>query len=303
MRKTLTKRLFLCVDKLFYRAQNHPKQLPRLLKDLTYIKDIPYEGEGGCKLDILYREEEKDRLRPVVFEIHGGGFSAGDKSYRLYLAAEIAAETGAAVVNVNHPLGPEEPCPKPLQSLVRAFNWVIDHAGQYHFDTSRMLVTGDSSGAYYAAMLAMIPDHAALTEAYGMMHGRFSAALYLCGVYDIGASLKHRLPFGITTGVCVDISGRKPKDLASWQYFPLLSPLDYVTENHPPCMVIYSKKDFFAKGQAETFLAALRQCGVDCEESFSTKFTDNHGYVINTNSKAAKRSREAMVDYLRRFAE
>lgn len=145
-RTTWTKKLFRCVDKLFYRAQNHPKRLPDVMKGLTIVQDLPFEGENGCKLDLIFRPREDGEKYPVVFEIHGGGFSAGDKAYRIYHCVEIARRTGAMVVNVNHPLGPEEPCPNPLRSLVRAFNWVIENAEKYRFDTNRMLVTGGQFG-------------------------------------------------------------------------------------------------------------------------------------------------------------
>ena len=300
-KKTLTKRLFLLVDKLYYRAQNHPKKLPEIMKGLTHVQDIPFEGEDGCRLDLLYRPREDGGKYPVIFEIHGGGFSAGDKAYRIYHCAEIARRTGAMVVNVNHPLGPEVTCPKPLQSLVGAFNWVIENAEKYDFDTDKMLVTGDSSGAYYAAMLAMIPDHSELQAVYGEMKGRFSSAAYLCGVFDIADSLKHRLPFGITTGVSIDLTGRKPKKVYEWELYPYLSPIDFVTPNHPPCLVIYAKKDFFAKGQAERMIEKLRASGVSCAEDYSTRFLDNHAYLLNQNSRAAVRSREVFYDYLIKF--
>lgn len=300
-KSTLTKKLFLLVDKLFYRAQNHPKKLPKVMEGLTHIQDIPFEGENGCRLDLIFCPRREGMRSPVIFEIHGGGFSAGDKAYRIYHCAEIARRTGAMVVNVNHPLGPEETCPKPLQSLVRAFNWVVENAEKYGFDINKMLVTGDSSGAYYAAMLAMIPDHPDLQTVYGKMNGRFSSAAYLCGVFDIADSLKHRLPFGITTGVCIDVTGRKPNAVSDWEYYPYLSPIDFVTEKHPPCLMIYAKKDFFARGQAETFLNKLKENGVACVEYHSTRFLDNHGFVLNTNSRAAVRSREVLYDYLASF--
>jgi acetyl esterase/lipase len=301
--KTMTKRLFLLVDKVFYNAQNPRKKVPDAVKGLVQVHDIVYDGEGGNKLDILYLPRQDGKPYPVVFEIHGGGFSAGDKTYRLYHCAQIARRTGAMVVNVNHPLGPEVICPKPLQSLVCAFNWVIDHAEEYHMDTRRMLVTGDSSGAYYASLLAMLPDNPVLQQVYGQMKGRFTHAVYICGIYDIADSLAHHLPLGITTGVCRDISGRKPKQLTDWEYLPYISPVDFVTSGHPKALVIYAQKDFFAKGQAETLIGKIRAEGVPCEEYHSTRFIDNHAFPINSNNRVAVQSREMMYDFMCAFAQ
>ena len=301
MKTTITKKLFRLVDKLFYKAQNPPKKMREALDGLEHIRDIAFDEEGKCRLDLLYRPRPEGEKYPVVFEIHGGGFSAGDKSYRLYHCAQIAQTSGAMVVNVNHPLGPEEVCPKPLQSLVRAFNWVIENADRYNIDVNRMLVTGDSSGAYYAALLAMIPDNPRLQEVYGKMNGKFSAAVYLCGVYDVAASLAKPLPFGITTGVCIDLTGKKPKELDTWEYMKFISPMDFITSHHPKTLVIYAKKDFFAKGQAETLIEKLRDSGVECDEYHSERFLDNHGFVLNMNSRAAKESRIVMYEYIKNF--
>lgn len=300
VKKTGTKRLFMLVDKLFYKKQNPPDKVAEAMRGLVITRDIPFDDQTDLKLDILFRPRPAGQKYPVVFEIHGGGFSAGDKEFRLYHCAQMARK-GALVVNVNHLLGPEYPCPAPMRSLVRAFNWVIDNAERYHMDTSRMLVTGDSSGAYYASLLAMLPDNPRLQEVYGTMDGRFSHAVYICGVYDVAASLKHKLPFGITIGVCKDISGVKPQDLTSWEYFPYVSPVDFVTEWHPKALVIYAQKDFFAKGQAETLIGKLHEAGVECEEFHSTRFADNHAFTINNTNRIARHSREVMYNYIRSF--
>lgn len=298
MKKTRTKRLFLLVDKLFYKRQNPPKKMQEALFGLTYLQDITYDEENDQRLDLIYRPRPTGEKYPVVFEIHGGGFSAGDKRYRLYHCAQIALRTGALVVNVNHPLGPECTCPKPMQCLVRAFNWVVENADRYDMDLDRMIVTGDSSGAYYAALLAMLPDNPGLQETYGKMKGRFTGAVYICGIYDVAASLAKPLPLGITTGVCVDLTGRKPKELATWEYMPCLSPIDFVTKGHPKSLVIYAKKDFFAKRQGETLVEKLRSAGVDCDEYHSTRFSDNHAFTINGKNRVAVQSREKLYAFI-----
>jgi len=300
---TMTKKLFLLVDKVFYKAQNPPKKLPAAMDGLTWEKDIVHSAQyADWKLDLLYRKREDGSLYPVVFEIHGGGFSAGDKRYRLYHAAQMA-NRGAMVVNVNHPLGPEVICPEPMRCLTSAFNWVIANAERLHLDTSRMLVTGDSSGAYYSAMLAVTQDDPKLQEVYGRMDGRFSHAMYVCGLYDMANSLSHKLPFGITTGVCIDISGRKPKDLGSWEYFPYISPIDFVTASHPKALVVYAVKDFFCKGQAEDLVAKLQGLGIDVQSFGSTKFADNHAFAINNNNRIAQEARAKMYDYVEAFCK
>lgn len=301
---TVTKKIFLLVDKFFFKAQNPPKLTAEAEKGLHIERDIPFsDNYPDQKTDILFKERQDGEKYPVVFHIHGGGFSAGDKEYRNYLCYRIAHETGAFVVNVNHPLGPEVTFPEPLRCLVEAFNWVIKNAEKYNLDTNKMLVTGDSSGAYYAAMLCVTQDNEKLQSLYGKMNGRFSFAAYNCGLYDLNMSLSHRLPFGLTTGVCIDISGRKPKDLASWEYMPYCSPIDFVTEKHPASYVVYAKKDFFCKGQAETLVEKLHACGVPVSSYNSASFWNNHAFSINNHNKTAKEALCGMLDFMKKSLE
>ena len=266
-KKTFTKKIFLFVDKIFYKSQNPPKKTAALLSELVVHRDLsPCDEFSDYKIDVFYKERPAGEKYPVIFNIHGGGFSAGDKTYRDYYVARIAKASGAAIVNVNHPLGPENPGPIPLRCLVQSANWLKDHADEFHFDLSKTLVMGDSSGAYYAAMLAAIQGSEKLQEIYGEMRHSFGAAIFNCAIYDLVYSLKHPIPLGFTRGVSVDITGLKPKEALNWEYMPYACPVDHVSPKYPKSLVVYAKLDFFAKGQAEAFIRELEKNGVPYEE-------------------------------------
>lgn len=302
VRTTATKRLFRFVDKAFYKSQNPPRETAEVLSRLTVFRDItPSPLFPDARLDLLFRDRAPGDKYPVIFHIHGGGFSAGDKSCRNFYCAKLALLTGAAVINVNHPLGPEETAPIPLRSLVQTVNWVKENAEKYSFDLNKALVTGDSSGAYYAAMLSAIPSSEKLQSIYGEMKMRFGAAVFNCGIFDLVYSIKHPLPFGITRGVSLDITGLKPKKALEWEYMPYACPVRLVTPEFPRSLVIYSKKDFFAKGQAEAFLEELRSKGVYAEEFHSTKFLDNHAFSINLKNRVAEDAREKAFSFINSF--
>lgn len=290
------------MDKLFYRAQNPAKQTQEFLSMVTVKRDIPYsENFPDIKLDLLYRELPEKRRRPVFFYIHGGGFSAGDKRYRDCFCARVALESGAIVVNVNHPLGPEVTAPYPLRCLVEGANWVAHHADEYGFDLSRAIVAGDSSGAYYAAMLGMIPGSPDLEKIYGTMRLTFAGAVLSSGLYDLEYSLRHKLPLGITRGVCRDVTGFTIEEALSSELFPFINPIEFVTSAFPKSMVVYAERDFFAKGQAESFIERIREQGGSVEEYHSTGFMDNHAFLINRKSKAAREAKRRMDDFIKRF--
>ena len=151
----LARALFVAIDKLYDPLQN--KRRMTKFKDVDFVinTDIVYDESAPdvCKLD-TYKVEREGKY-PVLFYIHGGGFVAGDKKYRRALS-RWSANQGYFVVNVNYGLGPQYLFPEPLRQIVRAFNWVEKHAEELNLDTDRMIVSGDSAGGYYAAMLACV---------------------------------------------------------------------------------------------------------------------------------------------------
>ena len=148
--------LFVAIDKLYNPFQNERKMTKFKDVDFEIKTDIVYDTSApeACKLDTYRVKGLKGKL-PVLFYIHGGGFVAGDKHYRRALA-RWSANLGYFVVNVNYGLCPEYQCPVPHRQLVAALNWVGANAEKLGLDLDRMIVSGDSAGGYYGAMLAAI---------------------------------------------------------------------------------------------------------------------------------------------------
>lgn len=299
VKSTFTKRIFRLVDKIFYKSQNPPKKTAEALSSLNVTRDLsPSEEFSDCKMDLLIKPRASGEKIPVIFYIHGGGFSAGDKRFRDYYCARIANATNCAILNVNHPLGPENPGPIPLKCLVKMANWLEDNAEAFGLDLSKTIVMGDSSGAYYAAMLAAIQGSDELQKIYGEMRHTFTAGLFNCAIFDLVRSIKHPVPLGFTRGVCKDITNLKPKEALTWEYMPFACPVDHVSPAFPKSLLIYSKLDFFAWGQAEEFIEKLEKNGVPYEEYHSTHFLDNHAFSINLNNKVARAARKKMIDFI-----
>lgn len=299
---TFAKFVFLVIDKLFNPSQNPHGRTKQNMKGLTVQKDIVFdERYPDQKLDTYVKPREDGKPYPVIMEIHGGGFSAGDKKYRRCLSAFFAQNTGAFVVNVNYGLGGEIVCPVPAQHLVAAFNWIIANAEKYNLDTNKILVTGDSAGGYYSALLSAIQDNDKLQEVYGKMNGRISAGVYNCGIYDIQIALKQKVLFNLTDGVCRDFAGISPKDIDKFDLLPYVSPGDFVTASWPKSYVIYAEQDFFCGGQGEHLVEVLKGLGVYVDSYGSTKFSDNHTFSLTWTSKAAQEANEGAIAFMNKF--
>ena len=136
------------------------------------ITEIKYsENYPNSFLDITYPDENRETARPTLIYFHGGGFFGGSKSvgdplaesYATALLDDICAE-GFNLVNIDYVLVPEYHFPAPLMQTNEAFQFMMDHADEYHLDMDRVVIIGSSAGAIMTSQLGSIitnPDYAA----------------------------------------------------------------------------------------------------------------------------------------------
>ena len=136
------------------------------------ITEIKYsDNYPNSFLDITYSDENREASRPTLIYFHGGGFFGGSKSVGDPLAEsdatalldDICAE-GFNLVNIDYVLVPEYHFPTPLIQANEAFQFLIDHAAEYHLDMERVVIMGSSAGAIMTSQLGSIitnPDYAA----------------------------------------------------------------------------------------------------------------------------------------------
>ena len=294
----ITRMVFTTIDKVFALPQN-PPSVSRKLYDVRCIADIAYSKQyPDMKLDLYFHPDQKKKY-PVIFEIHGGGFSAGDKKYRRCLCKYLAKHTGAMVVNVNYGVGAESACPVPMKQLVDAANWVADNAQKYNLDLSRFVVTGDSAGAYYSCFLAVLQDSPRLQQLFQCnMKAKFTATVLNCGVYDMVRVLNRKSLF--INGVCKEFTGLGIDEACKSPYLEAFTLTSSVTDSFPPTLLIYSKSDVFCKGQGELLLHTLEEHNVAVEHICAKSVFDNHVYSLMWITSMARQTNESILRYLNR---
>ncbi len=301
--KSISKILFIAIDYLFKYPQNPSKIIKKNRVSVYVERDVVFDkNTPEYKLDYFYKPHTTGK-RPVIFEIHGGGFSAGDKKYRNALCYWFAHETGAFVVNVNYGLGREVQFPQPFIHLVNAANWVVDNAERFNLDLDKVLVTGDSAGGYYSSVLSVYNRCPAMQEACGgiPLKLKIGAAAFNCGIYDLKIALQTRIIFNMTKQVCLDFAGITPDQFDTYKYKDAVSPVDYIDENFPKSYIIYADKDVFCGGQGQALAKKLTECGVYNETYGSHKFLDNHTFPSTWISKAAKEANAGMIRFMNNY--
>ena len=120
-------------------------------EDVQY--DVPFvdDGQDYHTLD-LFGCQTAEEARPVVIEVHGGGFIGGNKDSNVMHCVGYA-ENGFVVASIDYCTVPKEGTFKDaVQDLFAAYNWVAETAEENHFDLNNVFLSGDSAGGYYVLL-------------------------------------------------------------------------------------------------------------------------------------------------------
>ena len=135
------------------------------------------EEDPGYLADVRYMEGGKDNhlcdiygvdgtVKPVILEVHGGGYVGGSKETNSAHSA-YWAENGFICVNINYTVMPKGDMKSEMQEFYAALNFIADNAETYGFDLNNVFISGDSAGGGHVEMIAanyVNPELAALNE-------------------------------------------------------------------------------------------------------------------------------------------
>jgi acetyl esterase len=94
--------------------------------------------------------------RPVVLNLHGGGFALGSSRQGDWICTTVAADLDAVVVSVDYRLAPTHRFPAAVEDCYDALLWTAAHADELGGDAERIGVMGDSAGGNLAAVVAIM---------------------------------------------------------------------------------------------------------------------------------------------------
>src|SRR5262245_30588116 len=117
--------------------------------------------------DVRYTENDADDVRhkldlylpkgakgyPVLFFVHGGGWTAGSKN-GFAGHGKTFASNGVAFVAINYRLSPKVKHPDHIKDVAQAFAFAHADLKKRGADLSRIYVSGHSAGGHLCALLA-----------------------------------------------------------------------------------------------------------------------------------------------------
>ncbi|MEX0766864.1 MAG: alpha/beta hydrolase [Microthrixaceae bacterium] len=166
------------------------------------------------------------------------------------------ASCGWVGFNADYQLSPKVKYPGHLIDCKRALVWIREHAEEYNVDPNFIVVTGGSAGGHLCALMALTQNDPAFQPGFEDADTSVQGAVPFYGVYDLTDREGHNGQqfTDLLSKTVMGVSMADQPD--AWAAY---SPLDCITDQAPPMMVIHGDKDVLVPIEgARTFVAALR---------------------------------------------
>lgn len=226
--------------------------------DVRVERDLVYAPGFGDRhhLDV-YRPHDVAPGAPVLFQIHGGAWTIGDKAQQALPLMNHLAAKGWVCVAANYRLSPKATFPDHIVDAKLALAWIQAHVAEYGGDPRFVAVTGGSAGGHLCSLLALTPNDPEYQPGFEHVDTTVQACVPFYGVYD-----------------WCDELGIDPRDERKKFFAKLVlkkrfaddpdayrraSPVSRVHPDAPPFFVVHGANDSLVPvAQARHFVARLR---------------------------------------------
>ncbi|PCJ29872.1 MAG: esterase [Gammaproteobacteria bacterium] len=122
------------------------------------LADIPYGADKLQTIDIYL--PQAPQAAPVIFMVHGGAWSMGDKSSSAVVKNKVQhwVKQGFIFISVNYRLLPEADPLKQLDDIANALAFSQRNAKSWGGDVNQFILMGHSAGAHLVSLLSTLPS-------------------------------------------------------------------------------------------------------------------------------------------------
>lgn len=256
-------------------------------------ENVVYATVNGTELhvDIYKPAGTSTRPRPAVVLIHGGGWSAFDKSTMRGMGGFLS-RSGFVAFAVDYRLfkGNQNLWPAQLDDVQRAVRWVRAYASKYGLDPDHIGAFGHSAGAQLASLLGMEDTRDNSDRALAKYSSRVQAVVDVSGPSDF--TTNHD-PDG-DEFLTAFLGASYAKNPEAWRD---ASPVFHVSKNDAPFLIFHGIQDQDVPvAQAQELYDKLKSAGVPVE---LVKVEDVHTFrTPEARMQLAVQTREFFSRYL-----
>lgn len=266
-------------------------------------EDVVYKtAEDEDLLLDVWDTKVNDENRPVIVNIHGGGWSSGDKS-EVSSWSKWFNSKGYVVFNVEYSQNGPDMWQKQISDTHAALNWIVEHADEYHLDINRINLIGASAGGHLALLTgytelkenSLVPKE---TDSDSTV--KINSIINLYGPSDLLQLYGKNNSKEFVQPLLEQLMDDQPKTEEIKQSYQQMSPIQYVNESSAPTVSFVGLKDkVVPEEQIEILHEKLDENNID-NRAYFFPFSD-HSYDTNWDSIANQATRQKIEEFLNEY--
>jgi acetyl esterase len=213
--------------------------------------DVLIREVAGWQLRATVTTPDTSAAPPVIVFFHGGGWSMGNPATHRRLAMDLTL-SGCVVVSVDYRRLPRHRFPAQIDDAMLAVEWVAAQGEQHGWDTSRIVLAGDSAGATLAAVAG---------QSFGVSGSHAIRALLLFyGIFDYHEAVDLLQPAVLRHAQEAGTGYLSPDEFESLRNDPRVSPLHGCSALPATYLSVGAKDPLLSQSRA--MAAALDKDGI-----------------------------------------
>jgi len=222
-------------------------------------RDVTYGIADGValKLDLYYPKSVASAV-PIAVYVHGGGWTAGDKSGGAGLRdLQELVSRGYLVAAINYRLAPRYKFPAQIEDVKCAIRYLRANAVRHGADPERIGAWGGSAGGHLVALLGVTDSGAGFDGSGGYLDqsSRVQAVVDMFGPTDLT-----KLFAGVNPRLIETVFGTTDRNA---ELLKKASPVNYVSIDDPPFLILHGELDkLVPPSQSQVFYEKLKETGV-----------------------------------------
>jgi acetyl esterase/lipase len=258
-------------------------------------RNILYATAGGEELMLDLAAPTSGGPYPAVLLLHGGAWTMGsrkdlsvsDRKGSPSLIEQIAAQ-GYVVASASYRLAPKHKFPAQIEDARTAVRFLRTNAKKYNLDPDKIAAGGFSAGGHLALLLGLADKDSFKNDEYPEQSSRVQCVVDFFGPTDMSL---YAASEAVEDIYMVPFLGKACK--TDKTVYAKASPIEYVTKDDPPILIIHGNVDFVVPiVHSERLLKKLTDAGVKGE--MITVKGEGHGW----DGKAAVKSTQDAIRFL-----
>ncbi|WP_241138906.1 alpha/beta hydrolase fold domain-containing protein [Bacillus mycoides] len=250
------------------------------------------------KMDVWSaKETSKNKLKPAVVLVHGGGWVSGDKGEAPHWKQWLN-DLGYTVFDVQYRMPPQAGWKDEVADIKSALGWVLQNADTYQIDPNKINVMGESAGGNLAMLAAYSMGEEQLPASTNVPEVHVNSIINMYGPADMTMLYNDNPSTNYVQGVMEEYIGDTVSQFP--ERYKLLSPINYIQDNTPPTITLLGTGDRIVPVEQGEMLDKELTVKNVAHEFYLLPDVD-HGFDINPGSLSTQFAKEKVTAFLQRY--